>query len=246
MRAPRRPHPIWNPWRPRRLPPRRSTRTPMRCLGRTSRTPQFVIGPVREGSIFNTGRDGDGLVGRRVEGSTAKRATEIAAENASDLEPPAPEEHVAAEGVADAAAERSLPLPEVDAKLAAGEDEPLPYVDEGGVETSLTEEHEDASQQAPHDAAREGTVAGAILEASPDPDATSEADRLKAELEKPKAENDASKQSAELETPRAESEAPERAAEPKAEREALQQEQSRTPPGPPRSSAARQRGLPGR
>jgi len=163
-----------------------------------------VIGPVREGSTFTTGRDGDGLVGRIVEGSTANRATETAAENASDLESPAPEEHVAAEGVADAAAERSLPVPEVDAKLAAGEDEPLPYVDEDGVETSPAEEREDASQQAPHDAAWEGTVAGAILEASPNPDATSEADQLKAELEELKAENGALRRADEL---RAESEA---------------------------------------
>ncbi|CAK0910416.1 unnamed protein product [Prorocentrum cordatum] len=200
----------------------------------------WLLGPFGRGSTFTTGRDGDGLVGRIVEGSTANRATETAAENASDLEPPAPEEHVAAEGVADAAAERSLPVPEVDAKLAAGEDEPLPYVDEDGVETSPAEEREDASQQAPHDAAWEGTVAGAILEASTNPDATSEADQLKAELEKLKAENDALKQSTELEKLRAENEALKRAAELKAENEALQQEQSNAsqPAEEQRSSAA--------
>jgi len=199
------------------------------------------IEPSRSISAAEAGSDGEGLAGRIVKGSIVSQATHIAAENASDVEPRAPEQASSeendigdsnisvarrpsqegstakagrdGEGLEGKIPEGSTPNRATAAAAESATQEPLPYVGEDAAAASAADDQE-ATQETPQDATRQAPH-----------DATQEGSVAGAAREanpQPGAPSGADDPKAELEELKAENGALRRADELRAESEALQ------------------------
>jgi len=140
------------------------------------------IEPSRSISAAEAGSDGEGLAGRIVKGSIVSQATHIAAENASDVEPRAPEQASSeendigdsnisvarrpsqegstakagrdGEGLEGKIPEGSTPNRATAAAAESATQEPLPYVGEDAAAASAADDQE-ATQETPQDATRQ-------------------------------------------------------------------------------------------